>query len=224
MAKWQTKAWIVVDDEAFYVAFDCDAPTDTSSVDKKKDDGLLFWKDESVELLIASWGAPNKQSIYQFVVNAGGEKTFLRAQEKTQDNLWTASATVRPDGWSAEMPIPLAMFKDRGRNEASWRILFARKSSRRHLQQFSEKQPVVRQCLGLRPPGPVAGQGKLLDPEGNARTTDLAGRAGWRPVPQGGARFCSAAPYYPATCIRPVHRGPISAYPSDGDHPGGQFD
>jgi hypothetical protein len=125
--KWHTKAWIAVDEEAFYIAFDCDSPPDTPPLVNKKD-GLPVWLEESVELRIAPWGAPDKQSIYQFVVNASGEKTFLKAQEKVPGKLWTASATARPGGWSAEMRIPLAMFKDRGRNEAAWRILFGRNS------------------------------------------------------------------------------------------------
>lgn len=126
-AKWKTRAWIAVDNEAFYVAFDCDSPPDTPS-GINNEDVLPFWRDESVELFIAPWGAPGKQSIYQFVVNAAGVRTFLRAEEKTPDNLWTASATAHPGGWSAEMRIPLAIFKTRGRNEASWRILFGRNS------------------------------------------------------------------------------------------------
>ena len=127
VAKWKTKAWIALDNEAFYVAFDCDSPA-TTPPGINKEVGLPFWKDESVEMFIAPWGAPDKQSIYQFVVNAAGVKTFLRARKKSSDDLWAASATARPGGWSAEMRIPLAIFKTHGRNEASWRILFGRNS------------------------------------------------------------------------------------------------
>jgi hypothetical protein len=126
-AKWNTRAWIALDNEAFYLAFDCDSPPGTTSV-VNKEEGLPFWRNESVEFLIAPWGAPDKQSIYQFVVSVSGAKTFLRARETVPGKPWTATAFIRPGGWSAEMRIPLTMFVAHGRNEASWRILFRRNS------------------------------------------------------------------------------------------------
>ena len=126
-AKALTSARIAWDGTALYVAFDCKAPRESLKTIYMHD-GEPVWQDESIELFIAPYDAPAPSAVHQFVVNPAGAKTMLVADSVAHNRDWDARVAQTPDGWSAEIRIPLSTFQSRGANEAAWRILFARNS------------------------------------------------------------------------------------------------
>lgn len=126
-AKAGTVARVAYDAKALYIAFECKAPGASLEVEHKEDSRPV-WVDESVELYISPWDAPDKEGLYQFVVNAGGYKTFLRNQEVEKNSNWQARTGRTASGWSVEIRIPFSVFNKQGQNEAAWRILFCRNS------------------------------------------------------------------------------------------------
>lgn len=122
-----TSAAIVYDGKAFYAAFRCKAPEASLEV-VNKEEGSPVWQDESVELFLSPFDAPDLGGLMHFVVNAGGAKAFLVAEEVRRNSSWEARAARTEDGWSAEIRLPLEVFDPQGQNEAAWRLLFGRNS------------------------------------------------------------------------------------------------
>jgi len=123
--KAETTARIAWDGKAFYVAFECEA-SPSSMKTLYGQDGDPVWQEESVELFIAPWNAPDHSALYHFTVSASGVKTFLRAEEANEKRDWQAAVARSERGWTAEMRIPVELFDQQGENEAAWRILFGR--------------------------------------------------------------------------------------------------
>ncbi len=190
-AQASTNAYLAYDGEAFYAGFKCEAPAESLDVTYLKDNSPV-WQDESVELFIAPWNAPDAGGLYHFAVNSSSARAFLR-NEEIQENLdWTAATALTAKGWSAEIRIPLSIFRQKGTNEAAWRILFGRNAK----------------AIGESSSWPECGGrfayfwsfAELLPPEGRpgflGRYQPITPRS--RPDRQPGIRTLEAAPAEPA--------------------------
>lgn len=127
-ARASTQAYLAYDGKALYAAFHCQAPPESLDVANLRD-GAPVWQDESVELFVAPWNAPDSAGLYHFVVNAASAKAFLRLEEIQENVQWTAVTNPAADGWTAEIRVPLTVFKDKGPNEGAWRVLFGRNAA-----------------------------------------------------------------------------------------------
>ena len=126
LASQQTDVRICYDRAALYVRFDCFEDQMDSLVTDFKSDGEPVWQDDSVELWIAPYAAASRDKCFQFVVNAAGAKTCLRADFSPHECEWQARTLKMSDRWVAVLTIPYAALSPAGRNEDCWRVLFGR--------------------------------------------------------------------------------------------------
>lgn len=200
LAKAATSVRLLYDGEAFYVGFDA-AASETAMQVVYTEDGQPVWQDESVEVFVAPWGAPDAASLYHFVVNAAGAKTFLRMEETRHLDGWDAAVSRTSTGWQAELYIPLSVFEQQGQNEANWRILFGRNSSQ--YQESSSFPPSERFAWFWNYARLVAPEGKptFLRTRGQVEPLEGSGPTGVQPLKQVPAE----APGKPLIIPEPVH-------------------
>jgi hypothetical protein len=129
-AQYRTTAQVAVDDQALYLAFHC-------SVDRERPRRAYFtdrdapvYLDDCVEVLLAPTGNPDYY--FHFAVNSRGAsydavRHPVWGRDTGWDGLWTAAAAPTPEGWSAEIALPLATLAEAGTAEV-WRMNLARKA------------------------------------------------------------------------------------------------
>ncbi len=135
-ATQQTDVRICYDRTALYVRFDCFEDRMDSLVTAFKKDGEPVWQDDSVEFWISPYAVASRDKCYQFVVNASGVKTCLKADFTPHQCKWEAKTVKMPDRWVAILTIPYTALSPTGRNEDCWRVLFGR-NERPHMETSS---------------------------------------------------------------------------------------
>ncbi|MDH7602544.1 MAG: glycoside hydrolase family 20 zincin-like fold domain-containing protein [Armatimonadota bacterium] len=135
-ATQQTDVRVCYDRSALYIRFDCFEDRMDSLVTSFKNDGEPVWQDDSVELWISPYAVASRDKCYQFVVNADGVKTCLRADFTPHQCRWQAKTFKMSDRWVAILTIPYSALSPAGRNEDCWRVLFGR-NERPHVETSS---------------------------------------------------------------------------------------
>ncbi|MCI0706583.1 MAG: carbohydrate binding family 9 domain-containing protein [Ignavibacteriae bacterium] len=132
-ATQQTKAWVVYDDDAIYVA----ARMYDSSPDSVV--GELFRRDGSV---LSDWffvefdSYYDKRTAFSFGVNPAGVKKDLliyndTREDYTWDAVWEAAGQRDAQGWTAEFRIPLSQLRfNDASEELTWGVNFQRTMAR----------------------------------------------------------------------------------------------
>lgn len=118
----RTTLRVLYDDEFLYVAFHCHdtRPAEISWALGNRDDPPPT---DGVEISVDF--AHDHRTAYRFGVTAGGTQfdTLLYADSHETgdwDGVWDAATSIRPDGWSAEMAIPLHIFRISGQGDQIW--------------------------------------------------------------------------------------------------------
>lgn len=124
-ARSKTSVALLYDGRQLVAGFRCKAPEKSLEI-VNREEGSPVWQDESVELFLSPCDAPDTSRLHHFVVNAGGAKAFLLAEEVHGNGKWMARAARTPDGWSAEIQVELEALSGQGQNDAAWRVLFGR--------------------------------------------------------------------------------------------------
>ncbi len=132
----QTQVFVTYDSTHVYVAFRVfDAEEPTAQLTRR--DASLF-DDDAVIVMLDTYH--DRQSGYYFMTNLLGTQADGRIADdgRTVDGSWDASwrsaARRTPDGWEAELAIPLVSVAFRAGEARSWGINFGR-SRRRTLEQ-----------------------------------------------------------------------------------------
>ena len=99
----QTEAFIMRDDDNFYVAFRSHDSQREKIKAKIKERNGNIWEDDDVEFFVCV--GDNTVNYRQFVVNALGAQWDCRAGK---ENDWKAGALIGDDQWSVEMAVPFA--------------------------------------------------------------------------------------------------------------------
>ena len=133
-----TEAWLTYDDENLYVAFTCqDDPALLRATMTQRD---LYGNDDEVGLLLDTFGE-GTWAYYFFVNPYGVQKdamwTSVHGRSDGFDMVWRAAAKVQPDGWTAELAIPLAGMRFPDRPEQPWRLDFWRGRPREAASQYA---------------------------------------------------------------------------------------
>lgn len=94
------------DGEALYLAFRCQEPrtTDLAMTALPHDSMALFAADH-VEVFLKT--DPLADTYYQFAVHTSGSTYESRVEDATWNAEWQAATRMTPDGWVAELAIPL---------------------------------------------------------------------------------------------------------------------
>jgi hypothetical protein len=109
----ETKALICVDNTAIYLAVICSdrTPADIVATETRRNGDI--WKDDFVWLALDPWH--QHEECYFFNVTARGtqcEQIAGGSAAKIQwRGDWRAAATLTPDGWQAEMAVPLSLLR-----------------------------------------------------------------------------------------------------------------
>lgn len=94
------------DSANLYLRLACVIPTDKNlpeiSEASLRDDNRI-WTHDHLEL----WFKTSAGSQYQFVIAANGDTYDLRGNDNSYDPQWHHAVSLTPDGWSAELTIPL---------------------------------------------------------------------------------------------------------------------
>jgi hypothetical protein len=130
----RTTLRIVYDDEAVYVAFDCEQ-IHSPVVERLTRRGRLV---ESDWVSVALGTRGDGRSAYEFLVNASGVRVdALRFNDtdKTEDRdeNWDAQTARTPHGWSAEFKIPLHILRFADATEQAWDL-----EARRYVSERQE--------------------------------------------------------------------------------------
>lgn len=128
--RYRTTARIAVDGKALYVAFQCRGDRERPRRAYFTERDAPVYLDDCVEVLLAPTGNPG--DYFHFVVNSRGACYDAAGhpvwgQDGGWDGIWTAAAAPTPEGWSAEIALPLAMLAEAGAAEV-WRMNLARKA------------------------------------------------------------------------------------------------
>jgi len=130
-AEVQTKAYVLYDDEALYVAFLCQEPQTDSLQPGEK--GPFTWRDDNVALFLR----PDKDRYYQLAVNCRGVKLTQRnnlapgrKEVRGFEMDWRAEASVGENAWSVETAIPFKSLDEHAQAGRPWRVNFCRLRSR----------------------------------------------------------------------------------------------
>ncbi len=128
----QTEVWLGYDDDALYFAFRCrDTEPDQIKTTVTQRDGMFG--DDWVGLSLDAQG--NGQTAYEFFVNPSGVQGDIlrsagRGEDIAPDFVWESAARVTPDGWEAELRVPLRSIRFRSGDEVVMGVLFWRRISR----------------------------------------------------------------------------------------------
>jgi hypothetical protein len=117
----RTTMRIVYDDEAIYIAFDCEQTTAPVIEHLSRRDRLV--EADRVEVDLGT--KHDHKSAFRFTVNAGGVLTDAVLYNDTDsssdwDENWTARVARTAKGWSAEMKIPLRILRFPSAALQSW--------------------------------------------------------------------------------------------------------
>lgn len=132
---FRTEVLVLYDTTHLYVAFRCWDPEPLTAQLTQRDSELD--RDDAVGLLIDTFS--DRQTAYFFAVNALGTQTDARVADDGRttdfnwDAPWRAAARRTPEGWTAEMSLPLTSIKYSAGESRAWGINFAR-SRRRTLE------------------------------------------------------------------------------------------
>jgi len=127
-AKVQTKAYLVYDDEALYVAFDCEEP-DPSGVKTESKTTDDVWS--KVDDIVAVFLVPEKGERYQFAVTAAGVK-FDKYTGPKKDLKYeyakdcTVATKTGEAHWVCEMKLPFKALRIEPQMGRTWRINLTR--------------------------------------------------------------------------------------------------
>jgi hypothetical protein len=128
----QTEVWLGYDDEALYFAFRCrDTEPDRIKTTVTQRDNMF--SDDWVGLTLDAQG--NGQTAYEFFVNPSGIQGDIlfsagRGEDQAPDFVWESAARITPQGWEAEVRVPLRSIRFRSGSEVVMRVLFWRHISR----------------------------------------------------------------------------------------------
>ncbi|WP_224248820.1 DUF5916 domain-containing protein [Hyalangium gracile] len=128
----RTEVRVLYDDRNLYVAFTCfDSQPDQLNRNLGRRDSPP--PSDSVEVVIDS--AADRRTAYTFGVNAGGVLFDSLVQDNGTtstewDAVWDAAVQVRPDGWSAELRIPLHILRFSKATLQKWGFLARRRLAR----------------------------------------------------------------------------------------------
>ena len=163
-----TEVRVLYDDQYLYVGARMHHPAAagrvTGLVHRRDRDSASDWFGVAVD------SVHDRRTAHEFRVNAAGVQrdVLLYADTSTDDTwdaLWDSSVTVDPDGWTAELRIPISLLRVRsGDGDQSWGVNFVRvdqdpqETSRWHVAARSENAfvssfPSLVGLSGLRPQG-----------------------------------------------------------------------
>jgi len=130
----QTTLRIVYDDQAVYVAFDCEQ-TRARVVQRLTRRGRLV---ESDWVSVAFGTRADGKTAFEFLVNASGVRVDglrFNDTEKTddRDENWEAETRLTLHGWSAELKIPLHILRFASEGEQTWDL-----QARRYISERQE--------------------------------------------------------------------------------------
>lgn len=151
----QTKMKITYDEKNLYVAFLC-LETDPSKIEKRlgrRDDFPGDW----VEINIDSYN--DDRTGFSFTASVSGVKgdEFISENgnfDSSWNPIWYLATSDHPEGWTAEMQIPLSQLRFSAEDEQVWGI----QSTRRY---FANEERSTWQPLPANPPGWVSEFGEL---------------------------------------------------------------
>lgn len=120
----QTTAYLLHDDQALYVAFECLEPKMAGLVARCLErDGSVF-SDDCVELFLDT--NRDRQTYFHFAVNPLGTQSDEEGMDRTWDARWQAAAGREKDRWVVEMRIPFSELKLGEAVPFAWGINFNR--------------------------------------------------------------------------------------------------
>lgn len=138
-ASERTELRVLFDAEYLYVSFVCfdSKPEELNTRLSRRDD---IPTSDSVAIGIDT--RHDHRSAFVFQVNAGGVMLDGVLTEDTQftntwDAVWDARVARRPDGWSAELKIPLSLLSGSTQDAPTWGFLARRDLARTHEQLMS---------------------------------------------------------------------------------------
>jgi hypothetical protein len=172
---------VLYDQRFLYVSFSCrERPEEIVRKLGSRDDPP---PSDRVEVSIDF--AHDHRSAYLFGVNAGGvqydELRYGDSQStRDWDGVWDAAVAALPDGWSAELAIPLRLFRlPPGEGQAgTWTLGFAARRFRTHAHEELSSALIPRESVGY-----VSRFGHLLG------VRDLGARQGLELLPYAAARL-----------------------------------
>jgi len=124
-ASYVTNAYVLYDASNLYVGFHCEqsAPvTATQSVN-----AVGFGLDDFVGIGIDT--TSNGSQVYYFETTPRGVRYQQSSENARYQPDWQSVARIRPNGWDAEMIIPLSAIRMPAAREQTWRINFVRNIS-----------------------------------------------------------------------------------------------
>ncbi|HET9553919.1 MAG TPA: DUF5916 domain-containing protein, partial [Anaeromyxobacteraceae bacterium] len=187
-----TEVRVLYDDRALYVGVRCrDSHPDAVARPLGRRDAAPY--SDAVVVLVDSMR--DRRTAYQFLLTAAGvQEDALRLGDDDPDTAWDAvwegAASATPDGWSAELRIPLAALRFSPAPEQTWGFAVKRILARTHEELASA--PLRRGERGL-----------------VGRLGDLTGLAGLAPVQE-----LSVTPYLASRlALRPKFTDPARPTP-----------
>ncbi|GAC1575820.1 MAG: hypothetical protein NVS3B7_08440 [Candidatus Elarobacter sp.] len=114
-----TTAYVLYDAKALYVGFVCDQ-AGVPLVATNTTNNVGFGVDDSVQILIDTSGMGNR--VYTFATTPKGIRYQTSSESTRYNPVWSAFAQPTPDGWTAQMVIPLDVLRAEGGSVQSWRI------------------------------------------------------------------------------------------------------
>ena len=100
----KTRAWVVYDDAALYVAFHCPHPQRAVLRATAERHDADTWLDDSVEIFLDP--AHDHRGYFQFCVNCRGQIRDSRGTDPQWESLAEAAVQRSPAAWTAEIQIP----------------------------------------------------------------------------------------------------------------------
>jgi len=178
----RTEVRVLFDDRALYVGVTCHdgRPGEIARPLGRRDDPPYS---DSVMVLVDSMH--DRRTAYAFEVNAAGVQrdSLLYGDDQVNpdwDAVWDGAAATLPDGWSAELVIPLSVLRFSGAREQTWGFAVKRVLARTHEDLFTvalrrgDKGVVGRL-------GELGGLAGLTPVQDLSLSPYLASRLTWRP-------------------------------------------
>ncbi len=146
--KARTRAWLTFDDEALYVAFDCDDPEPAKIRAPFSDrDRVDHYQQDLVQVMLDTRG--DRRAAYRLSVNPRGVQNDGIFTEATQtedtgpDFHYDAATRIDGHGWFAEMRIPFSSLHYASAEAPVWGVVLGREYPREFPFDF-ESNPVPR--------------------------------------------------------------------------------
>ncbi|MBM3475048.1 MAG: DUF4091 domain-containing protein [Armatimonadetes bacterium] len=119
-----TVARVLFDDGNLYFGFECNESRRGAMVTLIGEPDGPVYLDDCVEVFVAPGSDPMRY--YHFVINAAGVLRDELRQDETWNSRATAAARPTPDGWSAELAVPLADLDIPATAGREWRLNLCR--------------------------------------------------------------------------------------------------